>query len=55
MKSFFVKILLTLMLPVFWWFQESHWHICSWRCAGLDHDEPIKFFQSLKNIWKYVK
>jgi hypothetical protein len=53
MKIFF-KILITVSMPLIWIFQENHSHICSWRCVGMYHEQPLRFFKTLKMIWAEV-
>lgn len=51
MKLLFRRILATSILIPGWILQDSHIHICSWRCAGMYHPESIKFFKTLRIIW----
>lgn len=46
-----LKVLFTILLPLAWLADPNRSHICSWRCAGMDHQEPIKFYPTLLSIW----
>lgn len=46
-----LRIVLTIFLPLIWYFDPERFRFYTWRDVGMDIREPIKFGKTFKLIW----